>query len=526
MASIGVVNADIPKTQEPMNTTERPKKIYFGVFFDGTGNNMIQAEVAKNYRAKMQTNKKDDDWDLRLNSNLNKYGANSLIIKGLDKDGAKLLSKEELDDIPTQGSGYSNVAILHGVYQGMSKEELNQEKQSHDVYLYNIYVEGVGTKTVNEGIPDLYNQGVATGDTGVVALVSKAVMMVNSIVQSFKVNSPELHFNIFGFSRGATCARLFAFLIARDGAAFGAEKEFGSFQAKSLYKDKHLKFLEENEFKNKTVDFLGIYDTVSSIGINHDKDVIDYGLYSPTLSTVKNTFHLCALDEFRENFRLTDIGLAANKGSNAEVFIPGCHSDVGGTYQLQSDDFTLVYLSAALSKTKIFVSNPNSKNGETAVVDAESLVKLGWAKTKEDVSSDLNNYTSGYITCTRKKILGGYSNIPLNMMANRAINKTQHTVFATFPAKRFDIPLKLKELGEEMLRIANSAKGREWFYPSDSYTSNQYKFLRGNFLHFSATDTIGKNVVNGPSRLGSTICRQVYYGNQSSGKPKYLCDYS
>lgn len=111
-------------------------------------------------------------------------------------------------------------------------------------------------------------------------------------------------------------------------------------------------------------------------------------------------------------------------------------------------------------------------------------------------------------------------------MANRAIDKTQHTMFATFPAKRFDIPLKLKDLGEEMIGIASSAKGRVWFYPSGSYTSDQYKSLRGNFLHFSATDTIGKNVVNGPSRLGSTICRQVYYGNQSSGKPKYLCDYS
>ncbi len=42
MATIGVVNADIPKTHSSMNTIKRPKKIYFGVFFDGTSNNMIQ----------------------------------------------------------------------------------------------------------------------------------------------------------------------------------------------------------------------------------------------------------------------------------------------------------------------------------------------------------------------------------------------------------------------------------------------------------------------------------------------------
>ena len=526
MASLGVVNAETPGTQAPMEKSGRPKKLFFGIFFDGTGNNMVQAETAKKYRQKMQSGKKDDDWELRPNTNLNKYGANSLTIKGLDKDGAKLLSNEELEDISTQGSGYSNVAILHGVYQGMANKQLKQEKQSYDVYIYNIYVEGVGTKVINEGIPDYYNQGVATGDTGVVALVSKAVMMVNSTVQSFKSYNPELHFNIFGFSRGATCARLFAFLVSRNGEGFGAESDFGSFQAKSLYKNNQLCFLNENEFNNKKVDFLGIYDTVSSIGINHDKDVTDYGLYSPTMSKVENTFHLCALDEFRENFRLTDIGMAANKGGNAEIFIPGCHSDVGGTYQLQEDSFSLVFLASNFHKTKFFISNPISRNGETAVVSSETLTRLGWAKTKDDVSSGLRNYTLSYISCTRSKIWGGYSNIPLRMMSKRAVNKTGYKMFASFPAGRFDIPQKLTDLGKEMVKMVKSAKGRQWYYPSGSYTSDIYKYLRGNFLHFSATDVPPFNVVNSPSRLGNTICRQVYSGNPSGGKAKYLCDYT
>lgn len=526
MASIGVVNADTPKTQDSNNTTNRPKKIYFGVFFDGTGNNMVQAETAKRFRKQMQYNDRDENWELRVNPSLKQYGANDLSFRKLGKEGYALVSNDEIQDVSTQGSGYSNIAILHGIYQGMSKTQREQAQKSSDVFIYNIYVEGVGTHAINEGVEDYYNQAVATGETGVVALVSKAVMMVYNIVVGFKAARPELHFNVFGFSRGATCARLFSFLVARKGTVLGDEKSFSSFQAKSLFKNNHLCFLEEDEFKNKRVDFLGIYDTVSSIGINHDKDVTDYGLYSPTMSLVKNTFHLCALDEFRDKFRLTDIGAAVNQGENAEVFIPGCHSDIGGTYQLQEDSFSLVFLSATLQKTSLFISSPNSKKGKTAVVGADTLTQLGWAKTKDDVSSDLRNYTLSYISCNRKKILGGYSNIPLRMMAKRAIDKSGFKMFGSLPRGRFDIPQKLKDLGQEMIELAKSSKGRQWYYPSGSYTSNLYKFLRGNFLHFSATDVPVKNVVNGPSRKGNTICRQVYSGNASGGKAKFLCDYS
>ena len=43
MASIGVVNADTPKTQDPMNTTDRPKKYYFGVFPEGSTDTLVEA---------------------------------------------------------------------------------------------------------------------------------------------------------------------------------------------------------------------------------------------------------------------------------------------------------------------------------------------------------------------------------------------------------------------------------------------------------------------------------------------------
>ena len=109
-----------------------------------------------------------------------------------------------------------------------------------------------------------------------------------------------------------------------------------------------------------TVDFLGIYDTVSAIGflkeendkVNklrtaflynpdfwgnfHQENAKAYGLYSPKLPKVLSSCHICAMDEFRANFALTDIGSAATDKNNIELFIPGCHSDIGGGYTKNS----------------------------------------------------------------------------------------------------------------------------------------------------------------------------------------------
>ena len=522
MASIGVVNANTPKTQDSMNTTDRPKKIFFGVFFDGTGNNMVQKKTAEEYRKRLQINKNDDDWDLRLNTYLEKNGANKI-----DEGSDKLLSNEGMQDMSTKGSGYSNVAILHSVYQAMSEEQFSKVQNDSDVFRFNIYVEGAGTRTINDG-SDLLGSGFGNGDTGVVALVSKAVMMVSNIVKGFKMTRPELHFDVFGFSRGATCARLFAFLIARNGEVLGAESKFKKFQAASLYRNDKLHFLDEDEFKNKWVDFLGIYDTVSSVGITYDNNIKDFGLYSPSMSRVKNTFHLCAIDEFREHFALTDIGKAANS-NNAELFIPGCHSDVGGGYMLKNETFSLIYRPSLVEKNRLYMDNPQSKSGRTEELSADALDALGWVDSKGET---FTNYVTGSIDCKRKIVLGGYSNIPLRMMVKRVKDKTSFDKFSNFPGSRFDIPKRLSKIGQEMLTLANSATGRNWYYPGGGYSSLQYRELRHTYLHFSSTDTLidtnelkKTSIVHSPSKKRNTICRIVYSGNPDSSTPKYMCDY-
>ena len=81
-------------------------------------------------------------------------------------------------------------------------------------------------------------------------------------------------------------------------------------------------------FPHPSVKFLGLYDTVSSYGANFDDDVEELGLNK--LIHVKKVFQICAGDEYRANFNLTDISSAGDKGNY--IVIPGAHSDIGGGY--------------------------------------------------------------------------------------------------------------------------------------------------------------------------------------------------
>lgn len=286
------------------------------------------------------------------------------------KDAIRQFKNAHTEYKPTKCGGFSNIAILYSGYKPEPKKKNSKQ--------YSIYIEGAGAVDLSHQIlgklkGNVNGLGFGLGETGVVALVSKAVYYVNNYIESIKSEFKELnegekiniHFNVFGFSRGASCSRLFSYLVTREkGDSLGKrETEFADFYAKGLYygdgKKEKLHFLENDNY-NKTIDFLGIYDTVVSIGLLkqkdgwvnparqvyslapnyndnwHYKNVSEYGMYSTSTEykcadKIKNICHICAMDEYRENFAVTDVGKVVG-GNTVEIFIPGCHSDIGGGY--------------------------------------------------------------------------------------------------------------------------------------------------------------------------------------------------
>ncbi len=267
---------------------------------------------------------------------------------------------------------YSNVAILHSL--------LNKQQNTAETYYFNVYVEGSGAESIGikYGLKqNIIGLGFGFGPTGVATLVGKAVKHIHDYLSSLssRINeSTYFHFYVFGFSRGSTCARLFTQLTARDASSKPLPRENEFLQefntARSLVKNGRLPFMEHNFLNpggagtgiinrsNVKVEFLGIYDTVASIGflqqkdgwVNSLKDLLentdlvppeckdiyhylnayDYGLYIPKTKSMGYVLHICAGDEFRENFALVNIGSFIGNGK--EIIIPGCHSDVGGSY--------------------------------------------------------------------------------------------------------------------------------------------------------------------------------------------------
>lgn len=405
---------------EGASYTDGLKDIHIGVFFDGTANNMVSQATYNgffnmslfglNAQKSCDDSKKIQDMNLKRKKQALKIKALELSAVSLTSQGVdttsiykiiglekqklmnydeklekaasefKITEKELYDHEKIIDKGYSNIAILYSLFNnnafGNSNSNDGENKLSDQTYLsHKIYIEGSGAAPVETAISKNVNGlGFGLGLTGVTALVSKAVRRVTEYIGSLgsKIeDNTKLHFYIYGFSRGATCARLFSHLITREideeekkSIPIKRESEFKAFLPQIYFENECLYFVKKCLQKSATklkannicIEILGIYDTVVSIGLLkredgwtnplgevykdkpnykknwHYKNVNEYGLYlSKNKNVLKKVIHIGALDEFRENFAFTDIGKTIQDNA-IEILMPGCHSDVGGGY--------------------------------------------------------------------------------------------------------------------------------------------------------------------------------------------------
>lgn len=597
------------------------KNVRIGVFFDGTNNNAVQRAIFESYKKQKKIESLSSDakgkyeiaiklkkelLDLQIQEMLasvvdsSNYATNTINQSELSSIRYKIKEREkELEKTNFQPlfdteymhankKGYSNVSILYSLLQH------NMDTQEN-VY-HNIYVEGAGACDITELLPSNANGlGFGLGKTGVTALVSKALKEITDWLQSMKNHFDEntkYHFYIFGFSRGSTCARLFAELTTRDpDKKLKREDEFAqeTSRVSHLMKGSRIPFMEEAYLggnpkikrDNVTVDFLGIYDTVASIGFLKQKDgwtnslswayraawwnnyngnfhymnVHDYGLYSPHNQRVKYTCHICAGDEFRENFALVNLGKKIPQNS-MEIIIPGCHSDIGGGYVdgvgmdivlykfiprkferfLKSNKVTEIlgtpYLRFIKERAKMFVDNPSSLKGQKEELSPDTLAKLGWIgkEWKKDTKDTSPEHSHDDEVCTKRVadwpneikfkryVMGGYSNIPLRMMI-QCVEKCGMTWLFKTSTYPYEIPGHLKELGVNMLNEIDKPSGqRLWLIPGGKYAGEKYRKLRLNFLHFTSSCELWhfRTSVDESKRTKKDISKEAIEGGEGA----------
>lgn len=185
-----------------------------------------------------------------------------------------------------------------------------------------VYIEGTGTFD-NEKDSDLAAALGSGSKKGFLAKYERSLLLINEELsrdgRASKVFD-VLKLNVYGFSRGAASARLFSNRIRRD--------------VKLLGFDKHLQPCQVQ------LGFIGIFDTVDSVGLNHFNDSIEFEqkltpntLGPGDMDTPRSykVIHITARDEARTYFPLYNIKESAVKnGFGLELSLPGCHTDIGG----------------------------------------------------------------------------------------------------------------------------------------------------------------------------------------------------
>ncbi|KIM36837.1 hypothetical protein M413DRAFT_285325 [Hebeloma cylindrosporum] len=157
---------------------------------------------------------------------------------------------------------------------------------------------------------------------------------------------------LFGFSRGAYQVRALAGMIQRVGLIHKGNEEQIPF-AYALYathtEDLATRFKTTFSRENVTVHFVGVWDTVSSVGVIRGRNL-------PLTDSAEHVCffrHALALDERRVKFlpeyvhggvcqnptapEQSQIGLNSASARIKEVWFPGTHSDIGGGNQANLD---------------------------------------------------------------------------------------------------------------------------------------------------------------------------------------------
>jgi Uncharacterized alpha/beta hydrolase domain (DUF2235) len=145
---------------------------------------------------------------------------------------------------------------------------------------------------------------------------------------------------IFGFSRGSYTARALCGMLGMFGLLSQGNEGMIPYAVRLFKSGKKDRFLVAARFKKTfCIDckphFLGVWDTVSSVGwildpIGWKRGALPFTKKLPDVEIIR---HAVSIDERRAFFRQNLVDDDPRPGRNVrEVWFPGVHSDVGGSY--------------------------------------------------------------------------------------------------------------------------------------------------------------------------------------------------
>ena len=139
---------------------------------------------------------------------------------------------------------------------------------------------------------------------------------------------------LFGFSRGAYVARALAAMLHMFGLLRRGNDALVPYAARMLRRHDHQVFGLAQGFKKTFAEeckphFVGVWDTVSSVGWIYDPVRLPYTANNPEIAIGR---HAISIDERRSFFRQNLWGPPSAGQDLRQVWFAGVHSDVGGGY--------------------------------------------------------------------------------------------------------------------------------------------------------------------------------------------------
>ena len=340
---------------------------------------------------------------------------------------------------------YSNIARGYDAIDTSSKAD----KQAA------VYIEGIGTvdgkRDTNKMYSDYPNNigsPLGMGDRGIEAKVTKGCLDAGEALgKKFKgKNIDILNINVYGFSRGAAAARHFVHIATKPVIAVAvAGQKYVINPPKIFERSKEDEDSGKNDKQNIDItdpsdplllnhgyfgaclikngikadkvvfNFIGLYDTVASFGVNHkgfgifiDSDAEQLKLNAVTKANF--VVQLSSADEYRENFSLTDISSVGING--LEFTLPGVHSDIGGSYLDGDTENSFIYngTSDDCEKMKVILIDEGwFKNDQLYIFKIEKSVGV------EKLGIDYN-YSTKYELRGKRALSNHYDRIPLTLI--------------------------------------------------------------------------------------------------------------
>ncbi len=261
---------------------------------------------------------------------------------------------------------------------------------------YAFYDPGVGTfnpLNIDLGL----NVGNVLGKAFGVGLVKNIEDGYEYLMNNFEKNDKVF---IFGFSRGAFTARSLAGMIHHFGVLEKGSKNLIPYVSKMSNQRKLdlAKNFKKTFCKECKPHFIGIYDSVSSLGYFNGKKFFDETL-NPD---VQNAYHAISIDEQRAKFKVSlwDESKKQKHQNIEQVWFSGVHSDIGGSYkECGLSDIAFIWM-------------------------MDSAIKCG-LKAKEDYKKDINQNYKDKIHNSRKSFWKLWSKtqreIPKNALIHNSV---------------------------------------------------------------------------------------------------------